>query len=73
MNIPTEISFYDENLGIEIRGSYVVEGNTISVIAANGAKSAGIFALATRESQTDSVRMLLRDLAWHAIEDWDLN
>jgi hypothetical protein len=73
MNIPTEISFYDENLGIEIRGSYVVEGKTISIIAANGAKSAGIVAVVTGERQTDFVCMLLRDLAWHAIEDWDLN
>jgi hypothetical protein len=72
MNIPTEISFYDEILGKEIRGSYVVERNTITVTSADGVKSTRIGAMVTRESQAGLARTLLRDLAWRAIEDQDL-
>jgi hypothetical protein len=69
MSIPIELSFYDEQLGKQITGSYVAEGKTITVSSANGVKSTRIGPIVTRESQAGLARKLLTELAWDAIED----
>jgi hypothetical protein len=68
IGIPTEIAFYDTHLRKKISGSYVIEGETITVSCVYGVMTAPL-PLGTREELTKLARTLLRDLARVAADE----
>lgn len=69
MDLPTDISFYDQQLRKQITGSYEIDGETITVSSADGTKSNGIGALESREGLASLARILLRELARKAAKE----